>query len=48
MTIKTFKKFCMKGEVVVTADHSLISEDGFQIKPTELRNGDKVMWKEIN
>jgi len=40
-----FKITTDKGEVVVTADHSLINEGGFQIKPTELTIGCKIMHK---
>ena len=36
-----------KGEVVVTADHSLIGLDGNQIKPEDLKIGGKLMWKEF-
>lgn len=42
---KLYKVITDKGEVVVTEDHSLIDHLGNQIKPNQIYNGQKLLWK---
>jgi len=44
---KIYRVLTKASRVCVTEDHSLLSDDGKEVKPTELRVGSKILLKEL-